>query len=69
MILTVQVEDAAEAHAKAVAAGAVAIYGPADEPWGQRRFMLRDPAGVMIDVVEQIQPAEGYWARYAASGV
>ncbi len=67
MILTMQVDDAADAHAKAAAAGAVAIYGPADEPWGQRRFMLRDPAGVMIDVVEQIQPAEGYWVRYGVA--
>lgn len=35
-------------------------------PWGQRRFMVRDRAGVLIDVVEQTEPAAGFWERYAA---
>ena len=35
-----------------------------DEPWGQRRFGLHDPAGVWVDVVEQIEPAPGYWDEY-----
>jgi hypothetical protein len=35
-----------------------------DEPFGQRRFGLFDPAGVWIDVVEQIESAPGWWDRY-----
>jgi hypothetical protein len=35
-----------------------------DEPFGQRRFGLFDPAGVWIDVVEQIEPAAGWWDQY-----
>src|SRR5712692_6342386 len=35
-----------------------------DEPFGQRRFGLSDPAGVWIDVVEQIEPAPGWWDQY-----
>ena len=23
-----------------------------EEPWGQRHFMVRDPAGLVVDVVE-----------------
>jgi len=65
MILTVQVEDAAAAFAALTASGAPVTYPIADEPWGQRRFMVRDPAGVLIDVVEQIEPAAGFWERYA----
>jgi hypothetical protein len=34
------------------------------EPFGQRRFGLFDPAGTWIDVVEQIDPAPGWWDRY-----
>lgn len=34
------------------------------EAWGQRRFALRDPAGTWIDVVEQTDPAPGFWDRY-----
>lgn len=64
MILTVQVADAAAAFEAAKAGGARVTYPLADEPWGQRRFMLSDPAGVLIDVVEQTEPAAGFWDRY-----
>lgn len=64
LFMTVQVADAAAAHAKLAAAGAPIDYGPADEPWGQRRFMTRDPSGLMVDVVEQTEPAAGWWDRY-----
>jgi hypothetical protein len=30
----------------------------------QRRFMTRDPAGVLVDVVQQIEPDAGFWDRY-----
>jgi uncharacterized glyoxalase superfamily protein PhnB len=53
MIVTVQVEDAAEAFASLKRTGAPIEYGLHDEPWGQRRFMTRDPGGVLVDVVEQ----------------
>lgn len=39
------------AHAKAVRGGHEVIYGPADEPWGVRRFFVRDPNGVVISVL------------------
>lgn len=64
MILTLQVDDAKAARA-AIAAAHV-VYELTDEPWGQRRFTLKDPAGVLIDVVEQIEPAPGYWDAWPA---
>lgn len=67
MILTFQVEDAAAAHAALKASGAPITYALTDEAWGQRRFMVRDPAGVLIDVVEQTEPAGGYWDQYPAA--
>jgi catechol 2,3-dioxygenase-like lactoylglutathione lyase family enzyme len=39
------------AHAEAVRAGHEVIYGPVDEPWGVRRFFVRDPNGVVISVL------------------
>jgi len=39
------------AHAEAVRAGHEVIYGPVDEPWGVRRFFVRDPDGVVISVL------------------
>jgi catechol 2,3-dioxygenase-like lactoylglutathione lyase family enzyme len=39
------------AHAAAVEAGHEVLYGPVDEPWGVRRFFVRDPHGVVISVL------------------
>jgi catechol 2,3-dioxygenase-like lactoylglutathione lyase family enzyme len=39
------------AHARAREAGHEVIYGPVDEPWGVRRFFVRDPHGVVISVL------------------
>ena len=39
------------AHAEAVQAGHEIVYGPVDEPWGVRRFFVRDPNGVVISVL------------------
>jgi uncharacterized glyoxalase superfamily protein PhnB len=39
------------AHAQAVRGGHDVIYGPVDEPWGVRRFFVRDPNGVVISVL------------------
>ena len=39
------------AHAEAVRAGHEVVYGPVDEPWGVRRFFVRDPNGVVLSVL------------------
>ncbi len=39
------------AHAEAVRGGHDVIYGPVDEPWGVRRFFVRDPNGVVLSVL------------------
>lgn len=39
------------AHAEATRRGHEVIYGPVDEPWGVRRFFVRDPDGVVISVL------------------
>ena len=39
------------AHAEALRAGHEVVYGPVDEPWGVRRFFVRDPAGVVVSVL------------------
>jgi uncharacterized glyoxalase superfamily protein PhnB len=64
MIVTVEVEDARGARKALGDRGAPIPYELHDEPWGQRRFMTRDPAGTLIDVVEQIEPADGFWDNY-----
>jgi lactoylglutathione lyase len=29
----------------------VVEYGPVDEPWGVRRFFVRDPAGTLVNIL------------------
>ena len=64
MILTIEVGDVAAMHDRLTASGAPIDYPLTREPWGQYRFMTRDPAGVMIDVVEQVEPDPGFWPQY-----
>ena len=64
MCLEFQVEDAAAEHERFREDGAPVSYPLRDEPFGQRRFGLFDPAGVWIDVVEQIEPEPEFWERY-----
>src|SRR3954468_3672442 len=44
-------EAVGAAPAEAVRAGHEVIDGPVDEPWGVRRFFVRDPQGVVISVL------------------
>jgi uncharacterized glyoxalase superfamily protein PhnB len=64
MLLTLQVADAAAEFDRLSEAGIDPVHPLTDEPWGQRRFALRDPAGVWLDIVQQTEPAEGFWDPY-----
>ena len=68
MIVTIEVADAQAAYAALRESGVPILHPLTDEPWGQRRFMTTDPAGVLVDVVEQREPDPGYWERYATPG-
>lgn len=65
MIFTVQVADVAALHARLTSDGTPIDHPLTDCPWGQRRFMLRDPSGILIDIVQQTDPAPGFWEAYA----
>ncbi len=66
MILTIQVGDAKAVHEALVRSGAPIVHPLTDEVWGQRRFMTRDPSGMLVDVVEQTESAVGFWEKYPA---
>lgn len=62
--VTLAVEDAAAEYERLRAAGLEMAYELRDEPWGQRRFAVVDPAGTWLDVVQQIEPEAGFWEPY-----
>jgi len=67
MCFELQVEDAAAAYEEARARGLQVDYPLTQEDFGQLRFGFSDPSGLWVDVVEQIEPAPGYWDRYMAA--
>lgn len=67
LFLTLQVEDAAAEYERLRQAGLPIAYELHDEPWGQSRFSVQDPAGTMIDVVQQTEPAPDFWVPYMSA--
>lgn len=52
--LSIEVDDVDVAFEKMDKAGFQVVYGPADEPWGVRRFYVRDPFGKLINVLAHL---------------
>ena len=49
--LSIEVDDVDEALRRVRTAGYPLVYGPADEPWGVRRFFTRDPFGKLVNIL------------------
>lgn len=49
--LSVEVDDVDEALRRMKAAGFAIEYGPVNEPWGVRRFFVRDPFGKLVNIL------------------
>ena len=50
-VLSIEVDDIAPVLAALEKAGHPPVYGPVSEPWGARRFYVKDPAGHLINVL------------------
>jgi predicted enzyme related to lactoylglutathione lyase len=51
-VISIGVDDLDATEAAVRVAGAEVVYGPVKESWGLRRFFLRDPAGNLVNVVD-----------------
>jgi catechol 2,3-dioxygenase-like lactoylglutathione lyase family enzyme len=49
--LSIEVADVDELYARATERGLTIVYPLTDEPWGVRRFFVRDPNGVVVNVM------------------
>ncbi len=49
--LSIEVDDVDVVLAEMRTAGFAIEYGPADEPWGVRRFYVRDPFGKLVNIL------------------
>src|SRR5262249_42381627 len=50
--LSIEVDDIEVALRKVKKAGLPVEYGPKTEPWGVRRFFVRDPLGKLVNVMQ-----------------
>jgi catechol 2,3-dioxygenase-like lactoylglutathione lyase family enzyme len=50
-VVSIEVDDVDAAYAAALAAGAEVVHPLTDEPWGVRRFFVRDPHGHVLNVL------------------
>jgi catechol 2,3-dioxygenase-like lactoylglutathione lyase family enzyme len=60
VLVTVEVDDADAIYERAGALGAECVLPIRDEIFGQRHFMLRDPNGLLLDVVQRIRPSASF---------
>ncbi len=56
--LSIEVDDVDEALKRVVDAALPVEYGPANEPWGVRRFYVRDPFGKLLNILAHTDGAE-----------
>jgi catechol 2,3-dioxygenase-like lactoylglutathione lyase family enzyme len=52
--ISVEVGDVDAAHADALVRGLEIVYPLTDEPWGVRRFFVREPSGTVVNVASHI---------------
>lgn len=50
--LSIEVDDLDQVLARMQQAGVAIEYGPVDEPWGVRRFYVRDPFGTLLNILQ-----------------
>ena len=53
--VSVEVSDVDAVHARVLELGYEVVYPIRDEDWGVRRFMVRDPAGRVVNVLSHRQ--------------
>jgi uncharacterized glyoxalase superfamily protein PhnB len=66
-LVSIEVEDGRGTEQRLREREVEIVYPLTDEPWGQRHFMVVDPNGLLVDVIELI-PADERWYREHALG-
>ncbi|HEL4257207.1 VOC family protein [Stenotrophomonas maltophilia] len=49
--LSIEVDDLDDVLQRIRSAGIDVVYGPVEEPWGVRRFFVRDPLGRLLNLL------------------
>lgn len=65
LLLNFEVSNVDAEYERAIAQGLDVLLAIRDEDFGQRHFIVQDPNGVMIDVIQPIPPSEAFLRQYA----
>jgi uncharacterized glyoxalase superfamily protein PhnB len=57
-VISLEVLDAAKAFEQAKDLDLKIVFPLREEPWGQIHFIVEDPAGFRVDLVEQVEVPE-----------
>ncbi|WP_395245869.1 VOC family protein [Agromyces sp. MMS24-K17] len=69
VLVNLEVDDVDAVAARLEAAGVPVVQPLRDEPFGQRHVIVRDPGGVLVDVITEIPPSAEFAAAFAAVGL
>jgi len=58
LVVSFEVDNAQQAYEQAIKDGLDISFELKEEPWKQKHFMVRDPAGIVIDIVEDSNQPE-----------
>jgi lactoylglutathione lyase len=53
--LSIEVDDIDRVHERARSQGCEIVYDLTDEPWGVRRFFVRDPCGTVVNILSHAE--------------
>ncbi len=66
VIFSLEVDNADSAYLIARESGLDIVQDLKSEDWGQHHFVVKDPNGVFIDIVQSFEPTEEYQSGYVA---
>ncbi len=65
LLINFEIDDVDTEYTRLKTAGVPILLPLRSEAFGQRHFITRDPAGVMVDVITVIPPSAEFAAQYA----
>ena len=64
LLLNFEVADVDHEYDRLKKAGLPIVFDLKSEEWGQRHFIIQDPNGLLVDVIQNIPPSEAFSQQY-----
>ncbi|WP_022893818.1 VOC family protein [Agromyces subbeticus] len=67
VLVNIEVDDVDALATRLIAAGVPVVQALRSEAFGQRHVIVRDPGGVLVDVITPIEPSTEFVASFATA--